>query len=792
MHAVVHLQRLCSNQITLSTFSASKSQHFGAFVQIYSKASACQQSAAMASKYSAAFTKEFTEILAKVTDATANEVLQEALACLKKYKHTYVLEHVLPKYFLTHKSNRGGLMLSPRNAHRNAARIRRVGADLKQLTNAVAMELAPSGTLSREAQVEANMDLIRRSDGLLAEVNGEERYLSLGCGHTVGFCKKAEVGGRTTEPSLADSKGQIDLQKIKQNSQFKVMLEQGWTWQIVEWGIDEAFPAFAKVAQKALNVSNHVATTVSELETALQLGELADDPSITSVSNWQAIAIENVVALNVPASSYAAVLLDFVQLFGGGRGSPMILFMDNFCKQFQCNLLLGETFWKAVTQIVFPSKLSKLPLLRVSLCMGNLSSPKVEDGIGRCIVKSDISKLATKAKFPESLMANEILEDALDCVQQVSTIEQSLRPLGKLFVRVGLTVTNKGDSGLEQHQYSFAEAKQLFLDGLSEVVGTTIQYSKWTDAKKPASAAAAAPAAAATRIASLSDHSDPVWIAKQAGFEVGKTVVEKGVASDTSKGVKLWAIFSIGEKVSVQQMCSYTDSLHKAEIDLPEFLTKWAVTKDSPPLKMPMGQQRPDSLSMDCIRCRLYQAIQELDATKQASANSLVFWRRPDEVRSSSRPIPAGSLQLAPVSGLVSITPKFSAAGCEVVDKEGRKFYVLPVCKPSLKPDEGLDWPADALVAPYWWVGTHHDKKLCNMEVSYVEKHGFKIPVLTNPTEIGPFSPLLKHVKMQAPEPSMIAKLNTTAKVAEKGKGSGKQKRAATPATVMPKKTAKR
>ena len=46
---------------------------------------------------------------------------------------------------LCHPQNRAGLMLSPHNAHRNGDRIRRVGADLKQLTNAYCIEMQPEG-----------------------------------------------------------------------------------------------------------------------------------------------------------------------------------------------------------------------------------------------------------------------------------------------------------------------------------------------------------------------------------------------------------------------------------------------------------------------------------------------------------------------------------------------------------------------------------------------------------------------------------------------------------------------
>ena len=44
---------------------------------------------------------------------------------------------------LTHPKNRGSLMVNPNNAHRNGSLIRRVGANLKELHMAVAVEMSP-------------------------------------------------------------------------------------------------------------------------------------------------------------------------------------------------------------------------------------------------------------------------------------------------------------------------------------------------------------------------------------------------------------------------------------------------------------------------------------------------------------------------------------------------------------------------------------------------------------------------------------------------------------------------
>ena len=109
-------------------------------------------------------------------------------------------------FFLTHVKNRGGLLLSPHNVHKNAAGIKAAGADLDQLGNAWCTELPDAGP-SRSWAFETNASLIKRADGLLALVNSCERFCSLGCGHTVAFCKHAEVRGEN-QPEVLAAAGQ--------------------------------------------------------------------------------------------------------------------------------------------------------------------------------------------------------------------------------------------------------------------------------------------------------------------------------------------------------------------------------------------------------------------------------------------------------------------------------------------------------------------------------------------------------------------------------------------------------
>ena len=57
---------------------------------------------------------------------------------------------------------------------------------------------------------------------------------------------------------IADECGILNIHLLEKNGQYKKMLREGWEWCIVPAAVDIMFPAFAKIAQQALNISNHI------------------------------------------------------------------------------------------------------------------------------------------------------------------------------------------------------------------------------------------------------------------------------------------------------------------------------------------------------------------------------------------------------------------------------------------------------------------------------------------------------------------------------------------------------
>ena len=213
-----------------------------------------------------------------------------------------------------------------------------MGADLKEIRNAYAFELPPDGP-DRLKHVEFNLSLIARSNGLLAQPTGAERYLTVGAGHTVAFCRACIYNCITPEDSLKDENGKVDLQKVCSDKTFKVMVEQGWDWKIIPYVVDKECPKLASAAQIALRASSHVASLIGELETAQMLSEHID---ASDNDDYMESALEAVNDVCAPCASYATHIAKFVQYYAGGAGAPHIHFADAVAKEFHVNAALGE------------------------------------------------------------------------------------------------------------------------------------------------------------------------------------------------------------------------------------------------------------------------------------------------------------------------------------------------------------------------------------------------------------------------------------------------------------------
>ena len=108
--------------------------------------------------------------------------------------------------------------------------------------------------------------------------------------------------------------------------------------------------------------------------------------------------------------------------------------------------------------------------------------------------------------------------------------DETLLPLGQLFVRVGLNATGKGKAGREKKDHTLTEIKKLFLEALSAKMEGPVPCPAWFGGDAPAVQPGPTASASCNKqqlAATLDDHSKPLWIARKAGFDIGKSVCAK-------------------------------------------------------------------------------------------------------------------------------------------------------------------------------------------------------------------------------------------------------------------------
>ncbi|CAK0801675.1 unnamed protein product [Prorocentrum cordatum] len=607
-------------------------------------------------------------------------------------------------------------MLSPHNVHRNAARIHKFGADSSQLSNVMRVEIAPFGQIRGE-QLSKNRALIDRSVGLLAPINGSERRLSLGCGRTVACCKTAALGGRTSQKALQVIGGDtIVLQKVRVKREFNKMIDDGWAWEIVPRAVDAAYPQFAIVAQEALNTQKHIGTGVGELEARVTLVGSLRDHGFKLPPNWRELAVQSAQSLNVPSAQHCDALLEFVLNYGGGGDAPMICFVDGV--ECGCNLNMGSTFWHALTYMSFSCKTKAYPLIRVALALANMTGDEVEDGAARPLVKSDARRITPRKQMTPADKAEDIFDQVVTIAQPVGGVDKFLEPLGQLFARVGLRLTDK-ENAIVGQKVECAD----WGNGSESPVGETTAPSTKPPKKQATSSAIAA-------AATLDDHKSASFIAATAGFKVGSFAQQRGI--ETAGLESIFVIISIGDTVELHQVRNYSRTPGKASVGLDTFLTEWLVSKQGPPEQMDDGQMRPTPL----------------------------------QVRTASG-IAKDQPALVPVASMANITTKASSQGSSIplgenklnADQDAVSFFVSPLAKPSSVARANWFEP-DSLMAVFWWVGTTADETKANVALGAIMHNVVKIPVLKNTVNLAPSTKLRTN---RAPRAKPVPILDTDA-----------------------------
>ena len=235
---------------------------------------------------------------------------------------------IKPNELLVHPHNRGGSMVNAYNCHTKGQAILEAGLKPDLLApNSICIEMSKDPQ-KRKAQLEANETMCANSDGLLGDVSGTERFLTLGNSHWVMFCKAMQQQAKSP-----------DGQTLHTPPELEALVEHGWNWTVVSSVVEEQFPSLPSFCQSALNSVNSNTTVTSELEAMLQMAQYMKEGQ--SLQN----AIASVEAAQPACSKYLQDVASFVRQFSGGDGFPLLNQLKDFCS------LVGTSFGHCLSQV---------------------------------------------------------------------------------------------------------------------------------------------------------------------------------------------------------------------------------------------------------------------------------------------------------------------------------------------------------------------------------------------------------------------------------------------------------
>lgn len=363
--------------------------------------------------------------------------------------YTQVLQ---PHLLIVHSQNRSGMMLNSFDCHEKGLMALKVGWQESKVADSYCFEMSQNKA-KKDSQMSAMQKLVQSSEKRLAPVTGQERFMTVSCSHMSQFAKAAGSGQCVSELPELETFSMEAIDAHFADEQFQKMVKDGWQWNVIQADVEEGCPWFPQMLQASLNTGNQIVKQSTEMEIAMAISYLYK----AHKSFDKAIQL----AQSATPSSYLPVIALYMKNFGGGDDFPVLVFLQAVQKLFNSSLKLGEEFMTALAQAEFKSKDSTYPMVRAALIAANLSSPKVQDGIAKLLVKSDIDKAKSPSQRAVLDLTEKLLRLAFDTMHRADPAfedKNNVKHLAKLFIRSALFVVKKEGKGRESKVYGSLDA----------------------------------------------------------------------------------------------------------------------------------------------------------------------------------------------------------------------------------------------------------------------------------------------------------------------------------------------
>ncbi|CAK9097021.1 Uncharacterized protein SCF082_LOCUS45533 [Durusdinium trenchii] len=572
-----------------------------------------------------------------------NLKMQQILAVLEEKGCMYT-QKIPPALLLVHSQNRSGIMINSHDAHKVGLAALKVGFQEPKLVDSLCVEVHQD-QVKKQVQMSAMKSLVNASEGRLAPVTGLERFATLSSSHISQFLKAAHCGECETALEDLQPFAVESLHAAFRDDQCNKLATEGWTWRVLQHQVEEACPWTAQLLQSALNTSNSIGQSPTEIEICMNL-------AVHYLScNSMGTAIQ--ICKGVASLPYLDCIAVYVSSFGGGgeKRSPVLTFLQSVQKLLGSSLFMGEDFMSTLASVEFKSKKSTFPMCRAAFICANMASPKSQNGIAKMLFPSVLQKVKTMAQKNTLEVTENVLFLCWDQVYQQDpdfSDRDCVKVLAKPFVRAALWLTNKEGKGKEQKVYENMESiHQAFLKEVAAKAGSS-----------SSSAMAVVPVEEEQKIWDLKEAGDVVAIAIQQYawlvpqklyFKKGEETFYKFEKMEADSG-QFTYVDLFGKKHGVEvpheelKMFRPTDKKAPERIDARDLATLSLQQSSAWKLELEKAEVQAAILraSMDAKPLELENFLDEEDATLSLSETKVQSWLS-IPLLSNKQQLPAGS-----------------------------------------------------------------------------------------------------------------------------------------------------
>ncbi|CAK9087331.1 unnamed protein product [Durusdinium trenchii] len=673
--------------------------------------------------------EEIKELLDPANTTGVHVKLEKILLSLEKVGLAYKAM-ISPREIMCHPENRGTSMCNAHNVHLKGTQVLQSGLKKDLLPpNSLGIELAV-GPDERSKQLRANQQMIGQSKGMLAPLQGGERFLSLASSHFNQFCRALDHGCT-----------KADGTQLHMTPEIKALVESGWQWTMLKAEAAVMFPDLPAFCSMSMNAHNSNTILTNELEAMMELAALH-----RSGMRMQD-AVQAVCQSSPSCKAYIDDCAQFMRLYSGGDTFPMLLWLDGFCdlacKASGHSLLVGEENTNLLAHYNFRLPGCQLNFLRIALLATILSSKRHQDGISKLVFKSDFDKLKGKST---TLAMEDLLSQGWASCQKVANKALGEMSFGKFCVRLVLHALQKekfekfSRDGLSFDSFqAIVEELSVDLEGGEHVPSSSVAAVKATDADKVKDLLKASP--------------DEVAMLQNSHISVGKNYMHKDYKEQVFalEGIKDGCgVFKhvplFGETLEVVASVEELKDWKSTKKEMCQLCPR-DVIKDRLPEACPLVLDEWDKM------CASYLLAEAYKENNKANVDMVAFTKFPNGLL-ALRKLKVKELQLYPVGTLAKVkdqhkTDDLLAKGAILVKFKGVAYQVQ-----GFKAYNPIKSEEAGVVCAYFYVKATEDEQEANLQVIWKTYKDLIIPVLENPKQVAEQTPLLKGKDVSATPPA--------------------------------------